>query len=211
MMRAHAYCAERARGNDAPIATRFARTRKDALGTLIAGMVRGRRQVPVVGRDAVRARARTAVRPRRRAVLEARGSGAEAPARVRRRRLGAARPPGGLDRGRAHARGRGAHHRRAACQLRARLRDRAAARIQDRASMARDHQEGRAGQAPARSRRTRPGSTHTRRACAWSKSTARSTKRSSCSTWTTCRSRRWRSWACSMVAGSSRTTPLSST
>jgi DNA polymerase I-like protein with 3'-5' exonuclease and polymerase domains len=34
----HSYRAERARGNDAPIATRFARAHKDPIGTLIAGL-----------------------------------------------------------------------------------------------------------------------------------------------------------------------------
>jgi hypothetical protein len=37
-MLVHSYCAERARGNDAPIATKFARARKDPIGTLIAAM-----------------------------------------------------------------------------------------------------------------------------------------------------------------------------
>jgi DNA polymerase I len=32
----HAYCADRARGNDAPIATKFARAKRDPIGTLIA-------------------------------------------------------------------------------------------------------------------------------------------------------------------------------
>jgi DNA polymerase-1 len=34
----HSYCAEVARGNEAPIAAKFARARKDPIGTLIAGM-----------------------------------------------------------------------------------------------------------------------------------------------------------------------------
>jgi ribonuclease D len=37
-MLVHSYCAERARGNEAPIATRFARARKDPIGTLITGL-----------------------------------------------------------------------------------------------------------------------------------------------------------------------------
>ena len=34
----HSYCAEIARGDEAPIATKFARARKDPIGTLIAGL-----------------------------------------------------------------------------------------------------------------------------------------------------------------------------
>jgi DNA polymerase-1 len=38
MLRMHGYCAERALGHDAPIATKFARARRDPIATLIAGL-----------------------------------------------------------------------------------------------------------------------------------------------------------------------------
>ena len=51
MALAHPYCARVAAG-EAPIATKFARAKKDPIGTLIAGDVRGRDPVPLVRRDA---------------------------------------------------------------------------------------------------------------------------------------------------------------